>query len=723
MTTRKLSSEKLLDKQLFRNMTRRRLPHVLVAFLANFFSISVPFMLWMGDLQSRLERGTYTYERFVEKTVDNVEATMIFNLVILFILGIYFGIITMGYMMRRRSAHFYHALPQKRETLYTTSIASALFCALLGGLATLVIAVIQLASFSMLAPEVLATFGILLAQNCLYFLISYAITVFAGSFSGGGLVQALMTLVIFFYPVATYAGVVLTRSLYSNYFWESYYYSEEIMQWLSPVFYAGFNYLSEPRVLPILLALVAIVVLLLGGMAIYGKRAIENAEKPIMFAKLGTVIKFMLMFTVTVYAGLFFNAIGSTLFHTLFGYTCGAWLSFMLLNTILHKSPKAMFKGMKGIAVFAAAFTLFLAVCAFDVCRLDTYVPDENNLSRAEIRISNAEIDDEKFTDPEMLSALSTLLQNQLENNKKGVTPPLGDSKTRFTVMTVMYTKLGIPFARRYTVSKYTEGAEAFLRLYADDARMHEKYLKVADTVDRLIAEGYTARVQITGTSQSWNEDLAEFWTIYKQEYGTANYDRLSRPVVAIAEMREFTNKANGDVYYSLYEFIDDLEYGWTEFPIYADMTGVIEYLQMQDAKLHVTYTNEYGAEQEAVCAAAYLYDTRTLAKSSGVFGTYASLSQYPMIELDTETGVALGDMLSTYRYHTVSRVFFAIDTSCVLQLVYGEPDNSKIRKIYYEDEYGIKTTVAAENAYYNEYTYVFPKGMVPENVKAMLGE
>lgn len=37
MTTRKLSSERLLDDRLIGNMTRRRMPHVLVAFLILFY--------------------------------------------------------------------------------------------------------------------------------------------------------------------------------------------------------------------------------------------------------------------------------------------------------------------------------------------------------------------------------------------------------------------------------------------------------------------------------------------------------------------------------------------------------------------------------------------------------------------------------------------------------------------------------------------------------------
>jgi|GEM_PF-1239026 len=724
MTTQKLSSEKLLDKQLFKNMTRRRLPHILVAFLVNFFTISVPFMLWLGDLQSRLERGTYTFDRYIERAADNVRETMVINLVFMFILGIYFGIITLGYMMKRRSAHFYHALPQKRETLYTTSVVSALFCALIGGVATLLISTVQLASYSLLRGEILAVLGILLFKNIVYFLVSYSITVFAGSFSGNGLVQALMSLVIMFYPIATYAGVVLTRSLNATYFWESYYYSEEILQWLSPAFYAGINYLGMLRFLPTLFAFLAITVLLLGGMAIYSKRAIENSGKPIVFQKLGTVLKFLLMFTVTMFSGLFFHAIGSSLFHMLFGYTCGAWLSFMLFNTILAKSPKAMFKGMKGIAIFALVFTLFLAVTAFDVFQLDTYVPDENNLSHAKIKVSNAEFDNTEFDDPAMLAALSTVLQNQRDNNKAGVVPPISDSKTRFTVNAVMYTKLGIPFARRYYVSKYTEGAEEFLTLYADDARMQAEYTKISDTVDRLIAGGYSADLRVNGDLKERKIDLVTFWNLYKEEFGTANYERLSKPVVATVEFYEIWDPARLENYYSLYDF-GDLEYAWTELAVYTDMTKTIRYLDLTDRKIEVSYSDDFGNAVAVPITAAYLYDTR-LAMTKPFENHYydSELSAYPMIALDPEEALAIGNTLIDYnRYNSVSRTFYAIDTSCVLRLLYGDPPKNEIdEEIYYSDEYGIKYTTQSEaRGYYDDFTFVFPKGQVPASIQSKL--
>ncbi len=735
MTTQKLSSEKLFDLKLYRNLMRRRLPHILVAFLANFFTVSVPFMLWMDDMQRRLMSGTYTWERYIERSLDSVRDTMTINLVFMFVLGIYFGIITLGYMMKRRSAHFYHALPQNRETLYTTSVVSALTCAVIGGLATLAIALVQMATFSLFTPEILGGFFLLLAKNILYFLLTYAITVFAGSFSGNGLVQALMSLVILFYPIATYAGLVLTRMMNANYFWENYYFSEEIMQWLSPAFYAGWNYWGPIRVFPVILAVLVTAALLLGGLAIYKKRAIENSERPIVFKPLGTVLKFMFMFTITMFAGLFFEAIGYSFFHMVFGYICGAVLSFMLFNTILAKSPKAMFKGLKGLAIFAVAFALFLAVVGFDIFHVDDYVPAADNMTYAEIEVSNAEYENTRFEDPAMLAALSTLLQNQRDGNKAGVVAPLSRSSMGFTVCTVMYTKLGFPIARRYHISKYTEGADEFLMLYANDPRMQEKYTVLTDVLDKLVAGGYEIELRVnSGRNEKVQYDFEKFYALYREEYGTANYERLSMPTVASVEIGEIRDASGKMSYYSLYDFGGDfstIDYPWTEMPVFADMTKTIAYLGIEDREIKVMYSNEYGTEFEAEMTSAMLYDTRQLhAGDAGRhgYGNYylSDLDRYPCITLKKEQAKALGDMLIDYdRTTSLSRIFTAYDESCVLRITYGQPGGTvksgMPAAVEYFDEYGLKYATTEESFVYDEYTFVFPKGMLPEEVKAML--
>lgn len=200
MTTRKLSSERLLDDRLIGNMTRRRMPHVLVAFLIHFFTTSVPLMMARREFSDVL----YTRAQVLDHAEFAVRRILSVNLVFMFILGIYFGVVTMHYMMRRRSAQFWHALPQRRETLYFSSLISALLSAALGALVNLLVLLVLFSVYSLFTAAVMRLFLLLLFKNVVYFLASYAVTVFAGSFSGSSVVQVLMSLIVQFYPLGRF---------------------------------------------------------------------------------------------------------------------------------------------------------------------------------------------------------------------------------------------------------------------------------------------------------------------------------------------------------------------------------------------------------------------------------------------------------------------------------------------------------------------------------------
>lgn len=269
-------------------------------------------------------------------------------------------------MMRRRSAQFWHALPQRRETLYFSSLISALLSAALGALVNLLVLLVLFSVYSLFTAAVMRLFLLLLFKNVVYFLASYAVTVFAGSFSGSSVVQVLMSLIVQFYPLAAFCGIAMLRDMYAVYYDLQYYMSERILPWLSPAAYAASHYYDGISALSLVCAFLAIAALLLGAAVIYRRRAMENAEKTIVFKRLGTIVKYMILFVITVYAGLFFYAITDStgLFWTIFGFGSGALLGFMLLNTILYKTPKAMFRGFRGLAVFVLVLRCILLYLA-----------------------------------------------------------------------------------------------------------------------------------------------------------------------------------------------------------------------------------------------------------------------------------------------------------------------------------------------------------------------
>lgn len=716
MTTPKLSSEKLLDISLLKNLTRRRAAHILLAFLMNFFTLTVPIIMAFGEFR---ERYPVVDDIFIRRATNDIEGIVVLNLVFTFALAVYFGVITLGYMMKRRSAHFYHALPQKRETLYMTSIASALLCAAIGAAVNLAIATVELYAFGVAIPEVTTLFFTSLFKNLVFFITTYAITLFAGSFSGNGLVQVLMTLVIMLYPLATYYGVVLLRSIFATYFNASYFFENEVIEWFSPFAYAIVNYFEEIQILPTIIALLVTVALVLGGNEIYRRRAIENSEKPIVFKKLGSVLKYMLMFTVTVFAGIFFYVISNEgIPNMIFGFVCGAVLSFMLFNTILEKTPKAMFKGIKGLAIFLAAFALYSLIFCFDVFNMDDYIPDENSISYAEISLPNVEYDDTRFDDPKMLKALVTVLKNQQNASKSGVVIPAYGSRTSFRVEATMYNRLGMPIPRVYEISKYIDGAEEFLKLYADDARMDKEFTERIDFLCEMRDSGYVANYTIRlGDYRRAEALLDEFIDIYVKEFGIANYDRLSKPLVGYVSIYDFYAK---DDYYSGYSTEHSF---FSEMPIFEDMVKTVEYINSLPVYDESTgeYVKYYEGAEVTVAAVespdkvgvivpmlGYLYDTRELVSESVASNSpYGyNLNRYPCVELSKAQTEELYNIAEKYsQSYSVWGIFVDIDTDYVFRAYYDTIDKEM------EEQYGEG---------YNSETYVLPEGKIPESIKAL---
>lgn len=721
MIMQRLSSECLLDGKLLGNLTRRRAAHILIAFLANFFTVSVPLMLSLP----RNLRADLSSDIILARQLNTVESTMVLNLVFCFILGIYFGVVTMSYMMRRRSAYFWHALPAKRETLYVTSMASSLICAGVGACLSLAVTLIVLISNGAATREVFACFFSLALKNLIYFAAAYAITVFAGSFSGSGVVQVLMSLVVLFYPAALLYGLLMLHDVGTVYFNVDYYFNLPLMTYSSPVVYAGFHYLDGFSVVPTVAAVLSVVLLLFGGLMIYRRRAIESAEQPIVFKKLGSVIKYLLVLVVTLYAGLFFDALGGSSWM-IFGFVCGGLLCFMLVNTILAKSPKAMFRGLRGLCVYAVAFALFFTVWGIDVFHMDARVPKAENLSAASIQVNRYSMNaaEHRFDDAEMLGALTALLENQVAANGENLRNPYSTTEGGdFRIEVVLYTKLGIPIARGYTVEKTTAGARDFLKLYADSGMVDECFAPN----DALANEsGWLMEAELTegNTAVRMTLDYAEFWKLYRREIGVLNYERLCQAPICELE------------FWNLYCADQDLDYKIqrelaSELPIYADMTETLAYLRGQDGRA--------VSEDERTLTGAVILMTDPLIGYSGEvdetvvyaadsYSGYATVYEetiydidtgddipfdglYPTVTLDAEEAAALLPQL--VRVQTpLSSAFADIDTTYFAVVRYSYPIAEEDAEKYYGAD------VPASEVWQSSERFLFVAGGVPESVK-----
>ena len=181
---------------------------------------------------------------------------------------------------------------------------------------------------------------------------------------------------------------------------------------------------------------------------------------------------------------------------------------------------------------------------------------------------------------------------------------------------------------------------------------------------------------------------------------------------------------------YNMYELYN-IDWAWTDIAIYADMTDTIELLGIKPIYTPPTVMRN-DKDVELPIYHAVIYDTRELQYSGYENRGYNSeLSNYNCKGIDFELAEALARLVAWYNESgnpNVS-VFTAIDTDYILRIAYGdypEDINSIPEDYYVYDEYGLKS-VEVEYVYstkeYGDYatnTYLFPKGYVPESVKAL---
>ncbi|MBQ7661536.1 MAG: hypothetical protein IJS44_05730 [Clostridia bacterium] len=691
MTAQRLFSDKWLDSRLLCNLLRRRTVHILVAFLAVFFSLAVPLMLF-GDLG--FEIGM---QEKIERFVERLSEIFGFYTVATGALGVYFGGLTMHYMMDKRSAVFYHALPQKRHTLLLASILSALLAKISGVLIGLCVAICVIAAQGMLLDAVWLTLGIHLLNNAIFFLTIYAVTVFMGSFSGNTTVQVLLSLVSFGYLPIMILMIFAAHEINAAHFDMEYYISAEFMNWTTPV---TWPFLPHTEVFPLWRGIVWVcvaVLLIVLTFFIYRRRKIENTGKTVLFARVGSLIKYLLMAAAALVGDLFF-----TLFNggfSIFGLACGIFLSFIICNTILEKTPKGMFKGVKGLIVFSLAAAVFFAVWQADIFHIDEYLPRAEQLSYAEVIVDDTSADHVRFDDAQTISALLRLLG--AAENTDGASPYPG-----VYVKAVLHQKFGPPLARRYYLPYTADGMRDFLPAYADAADLLAPYRKFDERIRTLEHPYADLEIYFDGGYNYVGNDLpiADLMKVYLREIGDLDGTRISAPAVMYFSVRSVYTRAKSDgatEYYNMYEFGDYRYYIRRQLPVYADMTATIEFLTEY-------IKNDPGAKPSRGGTPA----------SAVVYRTEGASGDYPQVTLSAAQTAALLPYLCDLDATPYSlRAFVDLDTEYYVIVYFSETDTEYSDG---EDAEIFGDTPTPQTFSNESYTFFFPRGSVPASVRQL---
>lgn len=411
----------------FRGEMRRSWPKVICYTLLLFFVLPLPLLFqanarsnWQvwelsGSLARMLNDGVWLY----------CLATVA--------IALFAGMLATIYLCRRPSVDFYHSLPIRREGLLLQGwlcgmiqFVTALVFNVLLSMLIIFTTVGQLAYIGEPILRLLIAAGYML----LTYLLFFTLTVFCGLLCGTSFMQIMVTgLVLGAVPLfralaLAFCDMVtdtIDMGYYANFGWE----------WTTPLarlillsssngnsyYVNGIEIVRHVLERPfawweILLWIVASAALFFGAMWLYRKRHVERAGTPVVFEGVATAVKWVVIVLATMSMGWLFGEIGNGAGWILFGFLLGGLLSFMLINTILTKNPKQMFRGWRAIVIYLIAFCVGSVGIGYAVSEVEDIIPER--VDRVAIYFGNDNYNVPYYTDPTVIEAWQELWREEI---------------------------------------------------------------------------------------------------------------------------------------------------------------------------------------------------------------------------------------------------------------------------------------------------------------------
>ncbi len=423
---RSLSKENLVTGRYIKYRLKRSWAVMLLAFIVMFFCLVVPFLMQADYLRSGYDNDLDPENRIDRLTnffYGNITASLIFSA----ILALFAGCSALKYLHSKVSAGFFHAIPERRSGHYIASLTVAFADFLIPFILNLLILLLAVATNGMLYDFVFVLILKLALLSVLAYAVALAPCFLAGMLTGTSVIHAIFTLyLIFVLPVIYISVCYWTRDSlnYMSYdIWTNLSYDSIILTPIARVWWIALLLLEEttdkiPAIVSLVLELILTPVCYIGAYHVYKKRPIEATGTPIINKRLSAAVKYSVMLPSTFIFAILFDALGGDGWG-IFGFIVGALLTFMLMNCILNRTTKAMFTGLRGLAVFAVVAVAVFTVAATGVFGvLDHAVPHARTVT---VTIDGIEYE---LTDGELIGEFRKEMKHfnkKLKNDKDSV--------------------------------------------------------------------------------------------------------------------------------------------------------------------------------------------------------------------------------------------------------------------------------------------------------------
>lgn len=317
--------------------------------------------------------------------------------------GIVIGFAMFAYLFSKKQVDTYHCIPVSRSMYFFVKLFSGFLIFFSAYLLHFIIMCAIGISFGVPLLRILPSVLYLFCLHLFGFLISYLFAAICAILSGNLIVSGL--LYALFVPLPYEVLFITTdyaRKFFSTFIYQiANEYCDKVLRFLSPhgnyvEKIAGYRFSNmevtgmEP--LGLLYYPVVIALLLVIAFFLFKKHPSEAAGNALAFKQSITPIRFVTTVLLSLLGGYVFGEMASyrhELPWTVFGLAFGLFVSFAIVNIIIHFDFKKALKGIPQLGIAAAVVTVFFYSFCFDWYGYDKYLPEKEKLASVGIEIVN----------------------------------------------------------------------------------------------------------------------------------------------------------------------------------------------------------------------------------------------------------------------------------------------------------------------------------------------
>ncbi len=545
-----------LSFPLFSFVMKKHWSLTLMCLIVMFLACPIVSLLSIGSYRENFPDSSFT-EKIKSFLINFYSISNPMWAIFILFAAIFVGCVVTHYMQNKKSACFYAGLPISKTKLlgfhYICGVLQYVFSALFAVI-TLSI-VLFITGLEGIYPAVIIPFLQLCTIGFLFYLILFSITVFSGVISGRSSSQFLLTLwILFIIPSVTIISAYFISNFIDGLYFEQYISFENLARF-SPVLNLFSVCAGES------IGLMDVVTLLFSSAVftvlafLFNKiRRTERVEMTLAFKWAEPIIKYSIMFLSALTLGSLFHEIASPSgVWMFFGFAVGALLAMMLMNVILQKNVKAMFSGLRGLAVFSGCFLLIVTVIIFDFFGLEKRGEDITKMDEIVIKYDDIEL---KLKDHDQIVRVNQLFKDRFDSPASG---------TGVDVIS----KSGILY---FHSIKFLDETELY------------RFINTLDNAEEIFFGDTESSIQsammrdgFSDYTVDWDK-VPELFSIYREEFLNSDFENREEPVLWL---QLFLTKGR-----------------YRTFPIYKNFTETLDFIKKEIRSLAVV-TDPYYIRAE----------------------------------------------------------------------------------------------------------------------------